>query len=378
MRPSLRIGRLFGIDIGLHYSWLIIAFLIVFSLAARFQLTNPEWGTTVVWSLAVITTILFFASIIIHEFAHAAVARSRGIPVPSITLFALGGVSNIAGESSDPGSEFWMAFAGPVTSFILGLILWAVARGLGWAPELGPPQMPVSAGLLWLAYINIALAIFNMIPGYPLDGGRILRSIVWRVTNSRARATRIAADVGQVIAVVFIVFGLLRFFSGAGFGGLWIAFIGWFLAEAAGSSKAEVQITTALAGIRAMDLMSRDCLTINGDITLRDFADDYLLRTGRRCFVVRSKDGQIGLVTTHSLQQVDRERWPFTSLSQIAIPFNKVRTISPDTTAQQALETMVRYDVNQLPVVVNGQVEGLITRGNILEFLQTREEFKAA
>jgi Zn-dependent protease len=378
MRPSIRIGRLFGIEIGLHYSWLIIAVLILISLAARFQLTSPQWGPIVIWSLSAITMVLFFASILVHELAHAAVARSRGMSVPSITLFALGGVSNIAGESSSAGSEFWMALAGPATSFILGLIFLAAARAGDWNSELGPPLTPVSAGFWWLGYINIALALFNMIPGYPLDGGRILRSIVWRITNSRARATQIAAGVGQVIAVVFIFLGLFWFFTGAGLGGLWIAFIGWFLAEAAGSSKAEIQITSALAGVSVRDLMSKDCLTVDGHLTVRAFADDYLLRTGRRCFLVREGDRQIGLVTTHSLKQVDRERWPFTSLSQVAIPFDKLRTVSPDTSAQQALETLVRSDVNQLPVVANGGVVGLITRGNILEFLHTQEELKAA
>ena len=180
MRPSIRLGRVFGINIGVHYSWLIIAFLIVFSLAGHFQSTNPQWTPLVIWSLAAITALLFFASILIHELSHAAVAKSRGMSVRSITLFALGGVANIEKESADAKSEFWTAIVGPITSVVIGLVFLGLARATGWRSESGTPPSPVWAGLVWLGYINIALAVFNMIPGYPLDGGRVLRAIAWR------------------------------------------------------------------------------------------------------------------------------------------------------------------------------------------------------
>src|SRR5438128_6646046 len=197
MRPSIRLGRLFGVDIGLHYSWFIIALLLFFSLAGHFQIVNPQWSPALTWTLAAITALLFFASIVAHELSHAAVANARGIPVKSITLFALGGVANVERESSDPKSEFWMAIVGPITSLVIGLLFLAIARAAGWRPMAGTPPAPLWAGLVWLGYINISLAVFNMIPGYPLDGGRVLRSIVWGINRNLVRATKITAGVGQ-------------------------------------------------------------------------------------------------------------------------------------------------------------------------------------
>ncbi|HEX4999653.1 MAG TPA: site-2 protease family protein [Terriglobia bacterium] len=378
MRSSLRLGRLFGIEILIHYSWLIIAFLVVFSLAGHFQLTNPAWSTLVVWAFAVVTAALFFASIVVHELSHSAVAKSRGIPVRSITLFALGGIAGMEKESSDAKSEFWIAVVGPITSIVIGIVFLGLALLDGWRPELGTPASPLWAGLVWLGYINIALGVFNLIPGYPLDGGRILRSIVWSITGNMMRATRIAAAVGEFIAIGFIVLGLFRFFSGAGIGGLWLAFIGWFLSQAASASYEELETTTALGEVRVGDVMTDDCPRIDGDMDLRTFAEDYLLRTGRRCFIVAQGGRDMALITVHELKQVPRERWPFKLISDIARPIESVRTVSPETGVKEALDLMVRDDVNQLPVVVNGRLAGVISRGNVLQFLKTRGELKAA
>jgi Zn-dependent protease/CBS domain-containing protein len=378
MHPSIRIGRVLGIDVGLHYSWLIIAFLIVFSLAGHFQMTNPQWTPQVTWSLAAITALLFFASILVHELAHAIVAKRRGMSVRSITLFALGGVANIEKESTDAKSEFWMAIVGPITSLAIGLFFLGLAGATGWQPGLGTPLSPVRTAFVWLGYINIALAVFNMIPGFPLDGGRVLRAIAWHFTGSIVRATRIAAGVGQFIAAVLIVFGLLRFFGGAGFGGLWTAFIGWFLSQAAAASYAETEATAELSGVRVGDVMSENCPRVDGNTDLRTFAEEYLLRTGRRCFVVVENGRELGLVTVHELKKIDRTRWPFTTVSQIAVPLEHLRTVSLDTDVTQALEIMVREDLNQLPVISNGKLVGVISRSDVLQYLQTKAELKAA
>src|SRR5215510_8354579 len=199
MRPSIKLGRFFGIDVGLHYSWFIIALLILFSLAGHFSIVNPQWSRAVIWSLAAITSLLFFASIVAHEFAHAAVANARGMTVKSITLFALGGVANVEREPVDAKSEFLMAIVGPITSAVLGLSFLAISWLAGWNPEYGTPPAPFWAACVWLGYINIALAVFNIIPGYPLDGGRVLRSIIWGINGYRVRATKMAARVGQVV-----------------------------------------------------------------------------------------------------------------------------------------------------------------------------------
>ena len=378
MRPSLKLGRILGIDIGVHYSWVIIAFLIVFSLAGQFRLANPEWTPQLIWSLAGITALLFFASILIHELSHAAVAKSRGMSVQSITLFALGGVANIEKESMDAKSEFWMAIAGPITSVVIGFIFLGLAKVTGSGFEIGTSASPIGAAFFWLGYINIALAIFNMIPGYPLDGGRVLRAIVWRFTGSMARATRIAARVGQFFAGALIVFGLMRFLLGGSFGGLWIAFIGWFLSQASSASSAETEATAALSGVRVGDVMSTDCATVDATMNLRIFAEEYLLRTGRRCFIVLENGRQAGLVSINELKDMKRERWPFATVSQIAIPFDHIKTVSPETPVTEALQIMMKENANQIPVMSNGTVVGVITRVNVFQFLQTQSDMKAA
>ncbi len=235
MKSQIKLGTVFGVELGLHYSWLVIALLITFSLVAQFHAVNRDWSDALVWSTAIITGLLFFACLFAHELSHAVVAKARGIPVHKITLFLLGGVAQIEREASDPKTEFWMAIVGPITSGLLGLAMFALARLSGWTLWTSPIT-PGTALLVWLGYINLALGAFNMIPGFPLDGGRVLRAILWWAMDDAERATRAAAFVGQVIAVLFIGFGILRFFQGAGLGGLWIAFIGWFLLQAAGAT----------------------------------------------------------------------------------------------------------------------------------------------
>src|SRR6185436_8100536 len=247
MKAQIKLGRIFGVEIGLHYSWFIIALLITLSLASQFSLTNPEWSDNLRWGLAIITAVLFFAAIIAHELSHALVAKARGLPVRSITLFALGGVAQIEKEAADAKTEFWMGIIGPITSLVIGAICLAITVALGWTPPEFPKR-PLPAMLMWLGYINIGLGIFNLIPGFPLDGGRVLRGILWWITGNAKRATMIASRVGQFIAFGFIVLGIARFFGGAGFGGLWIAFIGWFLLNASRESYAQVAITEGLRG----------------------------------------------------------------------------------------------------------------------------------
>jgi len=256
MRSNVKLGRVSGIEIGLHYSWFIIAALIVLSLGQHFRQVNQSWSTSESWIAALLTAVLFFVSLLLHELAHSLVAQARGLRVRAITLFALGGVSQIQDDATDAKTEFWVAIAGPIASLIIGFGCLLIATHLGWQSST-EPHTAVSGVFFWLGYINVGLALFNMIPGFPLDGGRVLRSIIWAVTKNAGRATRIAARVGQVVAFLFILDGIWRFFSGAGFGGLWIAFIGWFLMDAARASYADVGKKAALAGTPASEVMSR-------------------------------------------------------------------------------------------------------------------------
>jgi Zn-dependent protease len=247
MKAQIKLGRVFGVNIGLHYSWFIIAVLITFSLAGQFQISNPRWSDTLRWGVAIVTAVLFFVAIVVHELSHAIVAKMRGLPVRSITLFALGGVAQIEKEAADAKTEFWMGIIGPITSFVIGVICLSITVALGWTPP-DFPQSPLQAMLMWLGYINIGLAIFNMIPGFPLDGGRVLRGLIWWITGNPRRATTIAARVGQVIAFLMILYGVMQFFRGAGINGLWLAFIGWFLLSASRESYAQMVITEGLRG----------------------------------------------------------------------------------------------------------------------------------
>jgi Zn-dependent protease/predicted transcriptional regulator len=371
MRSQINLGRVFGIKIGLHYSWFIIAFLIVISLWAQFHASNPEWGDGLILALAVLTAILFFISLLLHELAHSVVANSRGLPVREITLFALGGVSQIEKEPTSAKMEFWMAFVGPLTSACIGLFCLAL-RGLA-----GEPSSPAVAMVSWLGYINLALAGFNMIPGYPLDGGRILRALIWWNTGNMERATRVAARVGQAVALIFIGFGILQFFGGAGIGGLWIAFIGWFLLQAAGASYLQINLKRAIEGVTVGDVMSSDCPTISGNLDLQHFVEEELLKTGRRCFVVLENGAVAGLVTPQEVKQVERARWPFTTVRDVMRPLDQMRTVTPETPLTSALEMMSQRDFNQLPVVSDGHLAGVLSRAHLLSFLQTRTELQA-
>src|SRR5215471_3909248 len=238
MKAQVKLGRIAGISIGLHYSWFIIAMLIALSLAQHFRTVMPPWCTAVVWTAALITSLLFFAALLLHELAHSLLAKARGRRVRGITLFALGGVSQIESEAPDPESEFSISIAGPIASIAIGLVLLGTAWLGGWLPGTGPTT-PVISVLVWLGYINIALAAFNMIPGYPLDGGRVLRAVIWWITHNADRSTRLASQIGQTVAFTIILLGLFQFFTKhANFGGLWLAFIGWFLLDAARTSYA--------------------------------------------------------------------------------------------------------------------------------------------
>lgn len=376
MKAQIKLGRIAGISIGLHYSWFIIALLIALSLAQHFRTVAPQWSSTMVWTAAVITAVLFFAALLLHELAHSLLAKTRGLRVSAITLFALGGVSQIESEASDAKSEFWIAIAGPITSVVIGLVVLGTARLAGWLPGT-EPATPVVSVMVWLGYINIMLAAFNMIPGYPLDGGRVLRAVIWWITHKADRSTQLAAQVGQAVAFIFILSGLFRFFVGANFGGLWLAFIGWFLLDASRASYVQVELMAGLRDRRVADIMDRDCPTVEGHFSLQEFVDEYVLRTGRRCFVVVQNGRVAGLVTPHEVKKVERSGWSQASVQSVMRPLGQLRTVAPDTPALQALELMSREDINQLPVVSNGRLEGVFSRGHVLSFLRTQAELQS-
>jgi Zn-dependent protease/predicted transcriptional regulator len=373
MKSQIKLGTVFGVELGLHYSWLVIALLITFSLAAQFHAVNRDWSETAVWMTAILTGVLFFACLFAHELSHALVAKARGVPIHKITLFLLGGVAQIEKEAADAKTEFWMAIVGPFTSAILGLILLSFAYTTGWVPR-AQPTTPAVALLVWLGYINLALAAFNMIPGFPLDGGRVLHAILWWIMRDAERSTRAAARVGQVVAVLFIAFGILEFFQGAGLGGLWLAFIGWFLLQAASASYLQVQSRSLLRGLRVRDVMSTEYKTVDPGTSLEDFVHQTLLPTGGRCFLVMRDSRALGMITPSEVRAVDPKAWPYTSVQATMLPAEKIHFVSRNMPAMEALEIMGREDVNQLPVVSDSRVEGVVTRAHLVQVLRSRAE----
>lgn len=375
MQASIKLGRIFGIEIGLHYSWLLIALLIAFSLAGHFGAEHPGWEPPLIWGMALVTAVLFFGAIVAHELSHALVAIRRGLPVRSIVLFALGGVAQLEKDAEDARTEFWVAIVGPITSALIGFFCLGLAGVLGWT-LMTEPTTPLMSMLVWLGYINIGLAVFNMVPGFPMDGGRVLRAVIWWITGNAGRATRAAARTGQAIAFALILFGLLRFFGGAGIGGLWLVFIGWFLLSAAQASYAQLELQEGLRGVRVGDLMVRDCAMVDGNTNLQTFVENYLLRTGQRCFLIAEQGAVAGLITPHEIKGIERARWPFTVVYEVMRPLDQLRTVQPDTPVIEALTIIGREDMNQLPVVSNGRLEGMISRDQILRYLLTRADLK--
>lgn len=364
-KPGLRIGRLFGIPIYLHASWFLIFGLITFSLTTQYAGEHPQWNEAQHWIAGALTSALFFASVIFHELAHSLVALHYKIPVQSITLFVFGGLARLTRDPEKPSQEFYVAVAGPLSSYFLA--------GFFYLLYVYFPSTTLPGALgRWLMGVNLMLATFNLVPGFPLDGGRILRSLVWGATKDYARATRVAAVTGQVIAYAMILYGAWNAFHGD-FSGLWIAFIGWFVLTAAQDSYAQITIRSYLKGLRASDVMSEELPSVPRDISIEDYVQE-LLRTGRRCHLVTGAEKLVGLVSAHSLRQVPREEWPNTPIQAVMMPRDQIHWTAPDESLLSILERMQERDINQMPVVQEDRVVGLVTRDSILRVIQTRLE----
>jgi predicted transcriptional regulator len=268
-----------------------------------------------------------------------------------------------------------MAIVGPITSCILGGLCLGAAMWSGWTPGASAAT-PLVSMLVWLGYINCGLGIFNLIPGYPLDGGRVLRAILWWKTGNADQSTRIAARIGEGVGFAFIAFGMMQVFGGAGLNGLWIAFIGWFLIQAAAESYREVETVPFLTRRHVADLMSSDCPTVDGNLDIQHFVDDEMLRTGKRCFLVQENGAFAGLITPHEIKHVERNLWPSTKLSSVMLPAARLRTVKPETSLKDALDVMATGDLNQLPVLANGRLRGMVSRSQVLQLFQTRAELQ--
>lgn len=385
---GFRIGKLFGIEITVDPSWIFIFLLVTWNLAIGvFPRLQPEWGFTLHWVIGISASLLFFASVLAHELAHSLVAKMRGLPIKRITLFLFGGVSNLEKEPESAGTEFFMAIVGPITSIGLGfLFLYLAGQGIGnlndaiMIPDRFIAQIsPLQTLLLWLGPVNITVGLFNLIPGFPLDGGRVLRSIIWSITNYLRTATRIAAFVGQAFGYLFIlagismVFGLTVPFFGTGFGsGLWIAFIGWFLASAAGQSYQQVVLRDLLSDIPVKDVMRNEVTVVSPSLSVSQLVDEYMIGTDKHVFPVMSNGKLEGMICLEDIQKIPREQWDLKSVRQVMTPYRELNVAKLYEEASEALTKIAKNDVGQVPVVRNKKLVGMLSRQDILLWLALR------
>jgi Zn-dependent protease len=367
-RQSVPLGRIFGIPISLDYSWFLIFALMTWMLATSYYPAEfKEWSPVQYWITGAATTIMLFVSVLLHELGHSVAARSYKIPVRRITLFIFGGVAEIGSEAPTPMAEFVIAIAGPIVSLMLAVVFRMLE---------GPVASvaPLFALTKYLAYINFSLVLFNLIPGFPLDGGRVFRAIVWGATGDLTRATLIAATVGRAFGFLFIMFGVWQMFTGNFGGGLWIIFIGWFLDSAAAAQVQQLMLRRSIAGHTVAQAMNRQVPTVPADLSLQQLVDDHLFGNGGRSFVVARGDHPEGLLTLGNLKETPRSQWPTTTTEQAMIPLARIKKSEPDTELWTALKQMDRDGVNQLPVMTNGHVVGMLSRDDLIGFLNRLQE----
>lgn len=358
-----KIASIMGIPVRLHFSWFIIFGLITWSLSSYyFPEAAPDLPRVSYWLKGIVAALLLFASVAFHELAHSYVARRHRMAIESITLFIFGGVARMKGEPPNPKAEFRIALAGPLSSFFLALIFFLLSRAGVDATQ---------ALFAYLARINLVLAIFNLIPGFPMDGGRVLRSFLWRRKKDYYSATRTASGVGKKIALFFIFFGFFSFFTGFP-GGLWLLLIGWFIYTAAQASYQQSTLQETLAGIAVKNVMVRreGLLVLPPALTVEKAVNDYFLRHGYGGFPVLDGETFLGMVTLKEIKDVPREKWEAVPLGDILVPHDRRWELAPEDDVMKALQMMIREDKGRIVVTKNRAVEGLITRNGIARYLQ--------
>jgi Zn-dependent protease len=378
MESSLSLGKIFGIPIRLHFTWFIIFILITASLVASLQVPGPY----VLWYRIVsgiITSLLFFLSILVHELAHSLVAIKNNIPVKDITLFVFGGVSRITKEANHPKLEILIALVGPLASICIAAIYLGIYFALSGVDTL------LATLALWLVYLNSLMALFNLIPGFPLDGGRILRSIIWHNTGSFIRGTRIATIVGRIIGYIFIAGGIVLMFvanewtgsmSSSLWTGLWLLFIGSFLEISATISYREALLRDAINGFTARDIMNVNFPATSGEMTIEQLVHQSMLSTGNKWFIVTTENRLQGLISLRNIKKIPQARWNTTTVKEVMVPDSSLFTVHPDEDALYILENMEEKNTYRVPVIENEKIAGIISYDNLMHLPKIRSDLK--
>ncbi|MBW6503488.1 site-2 protease family protein [bacterium] len=362
-KGTWQIITVMGIPIRVHYSWLIVFGLITWMLSSHyFPQVTPDLPFVSYWIRGALAALLLFASVAFHELAHSYVAQKYRLTIESITLFIFGGVAHLKGDSPHPRAEFWIAIAGPLSSFFLSAVFFLLMMNSAGGTE---------ALFAYLARINLVLGIFNLIPGFPMDGGRILRAAIWQKKKDYLYATQIASRIGRGIALFFIFFGLFSIFSG-GSQGLWLMFIGWFLYSTAEASYQQATLQEVLSGIKVNDIMVREIQAVEPSISLDEAVDGYFLKYGYGGFPVIDHGKFLGIITLKEVKNVPRAEWKSVKVSGVFVPHDKRWEISPDSDVVKALELMIKEDKGRIVVTEKESIIGLITRNGIARYVQIK------
>jgi len=366
---AYRLGTIAGIRIGVHYTWFIIFFLLVTTLYQSFRMEYGDWSTTTAVLAASITTLLFFASIVLHELGHSIVALYRGIQVRSITLFIFGGVAQTEKEAESPSTEFWVAIAGPIVSLILAGLFYLLSGFFSSINEV------ISVSLNWLGRINLIIAIFNLIPGFPLDGGRVFRALVWSVSGNAQTGMRWAVASGKLLAYMLMIFGLLLVLqTGLLLNGLWFLAIGWFLLFSAQASGQSFMINQVFRRHQARDYLDKDFSAVSGYLTISKWLEGFVFTQGKRASVITDDEKVTGLVTLSDCNKIAREAWDTTRLMEIMTPIEKLRGVTASASISEVLQLMVTHSYNQVPVLEQERIIGWLDRERLIRIIQLHNE----
>jgi Zn-dependent protease/CBS domain-containing protein len=368
VKASFRLGRLFGIEIGVHFTWLIAFGLISWSLAQGFfPHYFPGWSGPTYWATGILAALLLFVSVLVHEMAHSLVAVAKGLPARGITLFIFGGVSNIGAEAVRARDELQVAAVGPLTSLGLAALFWGL---LQVAPGEG---RPLNGVLGYLALVNGLLAGFNMLPGIPLDGGRVLRSILWGATGSLSRATNVAASVGQGLGWAMVGLGVFLFLSGERLSGIWVAVLGWFLGSSAGAFRRETAMVDAFREVSVRQVMDSQPAVIDPDASVDTLVREWVFGSHRRAVPVCRGTQLLGIVTVADAWAVPQDRWPTTRVAEVMVR-EPIHSVSPGADLSETLRLLAEHELNQVVVLRNGELVGMVSRADIMRYLQSRQE----
>ncbi|MDD3520874.1 MAG: site-2 protease family protein [Actinomycetota bacterium] len=373
-KNSFKIFRIAKIDIRIDYSWFVIFALIVYFFGfSYFPRVLPGTSIWLIIIITIISALLFFFSILFHEVSHSITSIRKGIPVKQITLFIFGGIAQIENEPDTPAKEFQISIAGPAASYFLAIVFGAV-----WALSRQVPAIMEPAK--YLTIINIALGTFNLLPGFPLDGGRVLRSIIWKFTNNFEKATIIASNIGRGIGFAMIAVGIVYIFLGAFFNGVWLIFIGWFLQSAAAQTYSQVALERSIKGIKVKDVITTEIIAVSKDITVRELIDDWFLKYKYGKFPVIDKnnnDRYIGIITLNDIKELPRDKWDITTVGEIVNTYIEEDKVEMDTELYEAVKKINTGNISALVVIKNGRLEGLLTKTDIMQFVRIKSEFKS-